>query len=366
MKARSPHTLRGGSEAAFAAWWASGRIVGHDLPTHDGHTVRVLFTGRTGGNVGPDFRDAVLMLDGTRVVGDVELHLRAANWDGHHHGSDPRYDGVALHVVAGGALPVGTQTVASSGRSIPLLMLGDIAGRLTAPAIAPVWPCQSVPLAPADLQMALRTWGQARFAARVAQAHAELLAGHPPEAVVLGQMRAALAYGRQALRPHPARTTTALAPSPLVDRLTATRLRAFGDLLGGWHELPVLARLCGTTLAGGPAQGWERLLALFAPTGRAIGPRRAAIVLWNATLPFLVAYGRHCGNGALAATAETIAVGAPDLPANGLTRAMTQWLGLPQPPRGALAQQGLHHLHAHWCRAKLCAACPAHASLLST
>ena len=324
--------------------------------------MRVLFTGRAGGNAGPDFRDAVVVLDGARLVGDVELHLRAANWYGHHHQRDPRYDGVVLHVVAGGTVPPGAQTTLASGRTVPLLLLGDIAPRLLAPATVPVWPCHVAPLAPAALQTALRAGGRARFAARVAQLHADLATDEAPEAILLRAMQTALTYGRQELRPRSS-GNPALDPSPLADRLTTKRLRAFGELLGTWHDLPVLARLCGTTLAGGTQHGWERLLALFAPAGRAIGANRAAIVLWNATLPFLVAYGQHCGNGALAATAASIAEVAPDLPPNSITRAMSRWLALPQPPHGALAQQGLHHLHAQWCRAKLCANCPAHVAV---
>ncbi len=360
MKARSPHALRAGSEAAFATWWAGGRVVGHDLPTQDGRTVRLHYVGRAGGNAGPDFRDAVLWLDGERLVGDVELHLRAANWTSHHHQQDPRYDGVILHVVAGGALPRGAQTTLASGRTVPLLLVGDIAPRLLAPAIPVSWPCQASPRASADIQAALHAWGRARFTERVAQMRAEL-AAQDPEAVLLRAMQTALTYGRQDLRPRPHATATIPDPAMLTDRLTTKRLRAFGEMFGGWHEMPVLARVCGTALAGGAAHGWERLLALFAPAGRAIGAKRAAIVLWNATLPLLAAYGDHCGNAALAATARAIAAAAPDLPSNGITRAMTRWLGLPQPPRGALAQQGLHHLHARWCRAKLCATCPAHA-----
>jgi hypothetical protein len=361
VKARSPHALRAGSEAAFAGWWAGGRVVGHDLPTHDGRTVRVLFTGRTGGNAGPDFRDAVLLMDGTRLVGDVELHLRAANWYSHQHQRDPRYDGVVLHVVASGTMPTDAQTTLSSGRTIPMLLLGDIAPRLRAPAIPAAWPCQVAPLAPAALQTALRAWGQARLATRVTHMHAEL-AEDTAEAVLLRAMHTALMYGRQELRQRPVGTAS-LDLTPLADRLTAKRLRAFGELVGAWHEMPVLARLCGTALAGGREHGWERLLALFAPAGRAIGARRAAIVLWNATLPFLVAYGMQCGNVALASTAGAIAETAPDLPANNITRAMVRWLGMPHHPHGALAQQGLHHLHAQWCRTKHCASCPAHAAM---
>ena len=33
------------------------------------------------------------------MAGDVEVHVRSADWNAHRHGDDPRYDRVALHVV---------------------------------------------------------------------------------------------------------------------------------------------------------------------------------------------------------------------------------------------------------------------------
>jgi Protein of unknown function (DUF2851) len=48
---------------------------------------------------GPDFRSAELFLDGTRLCGDVEVHLNSDDWYQHHHHEDPRYNQVILHVV---------------------------------------------------------------------------------------------------------------------------------------------------------------------------------------------------------------------------------------------------------------------------
>jgi hypothetical protein len=48
---------------------------------------------------GPDFRNAVLTLDGETVHGDVEIHRAEADWNRHGHHTDPRYDDVVLHVV---------------------------------------------------------------------------------------------------------------------------------------------------------------------------------------------------------------------------------------------------------------------------
>lgn len=71
------------------------------LRTQDGRWVRVLYPGRPGSGPGPDFRDAVVQIEGSPPVrGDVEVHRQAAGWTQHGHHRDPRYNGVVLHVVS--------------------------------------------------------------------------------------------------------------------------------------------------------------------------------------------------------------------------------------------------------------------------
>lgn len=58
---------------------------------------------------GPDFKNAVLRIDGVEVRGDVEVHFSQADWRAHQHDIDPAYDRVVLHVLyytpAEGATP---------------------------------------------------------------------------------------------------------------------------------------------------------------------------------------------------------------------------------------------------------------------
>ncbi|PTX91141.1 DUF2851 family protein [Opitutus sp. ER46] len=91
--------------------------------TVDGRRVQVVHPGRWNLLGGPDFKLARLRFaDGPEVVGDVELHLRASDWDAHAHARDPAYAGVLLHVVL---FPPerGYVTRGAGGAEIPMLAL---------------------------------------------------------------------------------------------------------------------------------------------------------------------------------------------------------------------------------------------------
>ena len=92
--------------------------------THAGAKFRVLYPGRPGLSAGPDFRGAVLEMEGVgRVRGDVEIHVNQRDWDAHGHTDDPRYNGVALHV----ALETqSASTGLASGRRVPVASLAPL------------------------------------------------------------------------------------------------------------------------------------------------------------------------------------------------------------------------------------------------
>ena len=69
------------------------------LTTPDGRPVTVLNPGRRSSGPGPDFRDAIVSIDGAERRGDVELHVRASYFQDHGHLEDPAYAALALHVV---------------------------------------------------------------------------------------------------------------------------------------------------------------------------------------------------------------------------------------------------------------------------
>jgi hypothetical protein len=101
--------------------WLRGDFRRAELRTLDGRTVRVVQPGKWNLLGGPDFTGARLRFaDGAETTGDVELHLRAADWDAHRHAADPAYDRVILHVVL---FPPERAYSAGAGGGIPIVAL---------------------------------------------------------------------------------------------------------------------------------------------------------------------------------------------------------------------------------------------------
>jgi hypothetical protein len=78
--------------------WNEQRLAA-DARTDDGRRLEVISPGIWNVEAGPDFRRAVLRLDGDIVRGDVEVHRTTADWQRHGHHRDPAYEDVILHVV---------------------------------------------------------------------------------------------------------------------------------------------------------------------------------------------------------------------------------------------------------------------------
>ena len=90
-----------------------------DMTTNDGRHVRVLDPGLLNTDAGPDFFNAKVEIDGQLWVGNVEMHVRASDWQRHGHNHDNAYDSVILHVVDKDDAPV----YRSNGERIPQLVL---------------------------------------------------------------------------------------------------------------------------------------------------------------------------------------------------------------------------------------------------
>jgi len=106
-------------ECLLVEIWKRQLVAAESLVTGSGEKVWVIYPGKENRDCGPDFMGAVIATDGGLLVGDVELHLKAADWKGHGHGRDPRYNGVILQVVWDGEASV----VLQNGKTVPTLSL---------------------------------------------------------------------------------------------------------------------------------------------------------------------------------------------------------------------------------------------------
>jgi hypothetical protein len=95
------------------------------LHTTSGLPVEVLHPGEPNHDAGPDFVDAALRIGNVLYGGDVEIHVHASSWAAHHHGDDPHYNRVILHVAMIDDAPE-TSVATKSGRHIPLLLLSTL------------------------------------------------------------------------------------------------------------------------------------------------------------------------------------------------------------------------------------------------
>jgi hypothetical protein len=102
----------GAREIVLSRVWQEG-LHAPELRTIDGRRVSIVYRGVWTHSNGPDFRDALLEIDGRLVSGAVELHLRSSDWRRHGHDADPAYNAVILHVVLHDDSP------ASPGARIP-------------------------------------------------------------------------------------------------------------------------------------------------------------------------------------------------------------------------------------------------------
>ena len=68
--------------------------------TEDGEPLRIVNPGRHNTHAGPDFFDARIQIGDTLWAGNIEIHLKASEWNRHGHHTDPAYRNTILHVVA--------------------------------------------------------------------------------------------------------------------------------------------------------------------------------------------------------------------------------------------------------------------------
>ena len=146
----------------YAVWQALGRS---GQPVRDGHhTLRVIDPGTLNLSFGPDFTGARFDLDGIRIYGDVEMHLKQADWYRHQHHLNPFYQNVALHVVLAPSEEPAQVLSLISQRTIPSFFLNTNA----LPRIArhPALQCRPPSVVPESVEI-LQDLALKRFQAKV-------------------------------------------------------------------------------------------------------------------------------------------------------------------------------------------------------
>jgi hypothetical protein len=108
-------------EKLFQRIWARREFDARDARTADGRRMKIVHPGLWNHLGGPDFREAMIEIEGELRTGDVELHLRVQDWAAHAHSSDPAYAKVVLHVVL--FPPGAVSTAGFGGKSIPVFVL---------------------------------------------------------------------------------------------------------------------------------------------------------------------------------------------------------------------------------------------------
>jgi len=109
-------------ESLVTQIWSRQLIEKDALMTAEGEKVQVFYPGRINVDRGPDFFDAIIAIDGGKILrGEVELHVNSSEWRSHGHYRDPVYNGVILHVVMWNRDDKTSQL--HNGKRVPILAL---------------------------------------------------------------------------------------------------------------------------------------------------------------------------------------------------------------------------------------------------
>lgn len=98
---------------------------GHLIPeprTISGKALKIVYQGQYNTGRGPDFKNAIIELDGHQLRGDVEIHLRSTDWQAHNHHEDIYYNRVILHVVLRHNTPY-EFTICEDGNTVEIMAL---------------------------------------------------------------------------------------------------------------------------------------------------------------------------------------------------------------------------------------------------
>jgi len=170
------------------------QAVGRELTSSEDEIFSVIYPGRTNGDNGPDFRDAVIANKFHLMKGDVEVHVKSSDWYSHKHHADAEYNNVILHVVTWH--DCNSATLLQNGKPVPVLCLAK-ALQHQAYLLPYQLPCFQI-LDHVDRQSLgklLNTAGEERFKQKAMHFQAELKQEEAGQVLFRGIMRA-LGYAK--------------------------------------------------------------------------------------------------------------------------------------------------------------------------
>ncbi len=379
-------------ERLLARLWQT-RAQRRSLSTADGRRVRVLYPGRRNGGPGPDFRDAMMQIDGAPPQrGDVEVHLTDSGWREHGHHEDPNYNNVMLHVVMTRKSKGATER--QDGKEVPVTSLAAEGGEAEAPLELPLlreWKS----LEKADLVLVIEEASERRFRRR-SNGYLERLPEEDADELLYQGVMESLGYSRNRsaflklarLAPwrricqtggglsgaqrasEVRRVLTITAGLEEGEKAAQTESRGEDMDRSEWRFAGVrpgnqpLTRIGGAAVLAarfldtGPVSGLRPAVTgdSLGPLVRAltvneggrtlIGKSRALDMAVNHVLPFFHAWGVLVGDGSLAEDALRLYWRAPRLAENEMTREMASLLEVEgRLFKGAVAQQGLIQMY---------------------
>ena len=109
------------SESFIHYLWKYQYFHKENLITSEGEALHIFSTGTHNTHSGPDFSHARIQVGDMQWVGNIEIHVRGADWDHHRHSDDPAYENVILHVVWNDAKPI----VRKDGTVVPSLEISS-------------------------------------------------------------------------------------------------------------------------------------------------------------------------------------------------------------------------------------------------
>ena len=156
--------------------------------------INVIYPGRTNGDNGPDFRDAVILNKSNLTKGDVEVHLKSSDWYSHKHHTNAAYNNVILHVVMWH--DCNSATLLQNGQPVPVLSLAK-ALRYQPYLLPNQLPCSQIldHMDRQTLEELLNAAGEERFKQKARHFQAELKQGESGQVLFRGMMRA-LGYAK--------------------------------------------------------------------------------------------------------------------------------------------------------------------------